>query len=276
MSWAFTWRTGSTTECENGVAERQRDEDADECCGHDDALAHHERRVPRLDLGEHLRLGTVHEGERVPLDSGREPACGIRLERARFLAPALSDQVDNVQADLREAGVIPGDLREHRMVLSRDVLGAVEVVGELPEVAGGHRYRLVVRRKQGGADGIEQVCRVALQLAVRGYTALQLEERLRPPIRAAQDAEANGAEQHEQQHHRQERDEQLCPDRGGNARDESRQPADQRAHAVRPSLSGPHAGISFFSALMMRQSLPRSRISCGVCVMRPASRRRSA
>ena len=81
-----------------------------------------------------------------------------------------------------------------------------------------------------GPDGeqLAELLRLRLQALVRRSPALQRPEHLDAGVRLAEDAEAEGADGHEQGDDQRERDEELRPHRDRDSRDEARQRAAPR------------------------------------------------
>ena len=125
--------------------------------------------------------------------------------------------------------VVLPDLPQQIDLVLRHVLQPVEVVAELAELAQDPVEHPLVRGQKGRGNAVQLAGGVVLHLPIGRDLALQLDQLLGPLVHAAEHAQADRAEQDEQRHHREERDQQL----GLHARRHARDQVDRKVPQAR-------------------------------------------
>ena len=142
----------------------------------------------------------------------------LQLARLGDLAGARA--LDRRGDDRDEAVVVLPDAREQIDLALRHVLQPVEVVAELAELAQRAVESPLVLGQQRCGDAVELARGVVLHLAIGRDLALQLDQLLVALVHAAEHLQADRAEQDQQRHHREKRDQELRLHARRHARDE--------------------------------------------------------
>ena len=130
--------------------------------------------MARLDAGDHVGLGLVHQLVGQALEPvGQRGGLG-ELQLLPLGGAAAADQLHDLGDDLDELFVVLAHTREQLFLVLRHELQSIEVVAELVELAQCRLQPAVVGFEQRRGDAVELADGVVVELAVGGDLALQL------------------------------------------------------------------------------------------------------
>ena len=212
------------------IAEQQRQDDAPHRESYHRVLRTDVGTMARLDAGDHVGLGLVHQLVGEALEPvGKRRGLG-ELQFLSFHSAAAANELDHLGDDLDELLVVLAHAGEQLLLVLGYELQTVEVVAELIELPQGRLQPAVVGFEQGRGDAIELADGVVVELPVGGDLALQLHHVLGALVHLGQRSQPHNPGDQHQGHDRQERYEQLGEHGRARACDQIGQPFRQVFH----------------------------------------------